>query len=171
MTIQNLNKTSPANYQLVFSKLPFEDKLEDSNNLTLNIYNTIVPSLTLEMVEQSWMGATRKIITGGLTFEPWFVHFLVDSDFTNWYMLYNWINQIHNNKDRFLKSSKEYCVDLSLYVTDNNNNHILNIKIINAFINFLGEINLSTREGAEVLESTTNIMYDRFEIKKVYQNQ
>ncbi len=167
MSITNLNKTSPANYQLVFPKLPFQDSIESSNQLTLNIYNTLIPSLTLEMNEQHWMGATRKVLTGGLTFEPWFVHFLVDSDFTNWFTLYNWVTQIHNNKDQFLKAPKEYCVDMTLYITDNKGNNVMNMKIINGFINFLGEINLSTREGSEVLESTTNIMYDRFEIKKV----
>jgi hypothetical protein len=56
---------------------------------------------------------------------------------------------------------------MTLYITDNKGNNVMNMKIINGFINFLGEINLSTREGSEVLESTTNIMYDRFEIKKV----
>jgi hypothetical protein len=52
MSITNLNKTSPANYQLVFPKLPFQDSIESSNQLTLNIYNTLIPSLTLEMNEQ-----------------------------------------------------------------------------------------------------------------------
>jgi hypothetical protein len=52
MSLSNLNKTSPANYQLVFSKLPFLDSIRESNELTLNIYNSIIPSLTLEMQEQ-----------------------------------------------------------------------------------------------------------------------
>lgn len=171
MSLSNLNKTSPANYQLVFSKLPFLDSIRESNELTLNIYNSIIPSLTLEMQEQHWQGATRKIITGELSFEPWFISFLVDDDFNNWYSLYHWVNQIHNNKDRFLKSPKDYCTDLSLYITNNKKDNIMVVSFINAFVNFLGEVNLSVREGSEVLESTTNIMYDRYEINKLYKNK
>jgi hypothetical protein len=45
------------------------------------------------------------------------------------------------------------------------------VSFVNAFVNFLGEVNLSVREGSEVLESTTNIMYDRYEINKLYKNK
>lgn len=170
MGLNNLNKTSPANYELIFSMLPFQDEIDESRKLVLNIHNTIIPSVTLDMEEQHWQGATRKVLAGGISYEMWFLTFLVDSKFDNWYKLFNWINQIHNNKDRFVRSPKEFQTDAGLIVTDNYGHKVLEVTFINTWLTYVGEVNLGYREGSEVLEATANLVYDRYEVRRSLDN-
>lgn len=167
MAITNLNKSSATNFNLIFPKIPTTPDLGEEKALTLNIHQTVIPSLTLETTEQAYMGSKRQIYSGAVSYEPWFVHFSVDSRFGNWTSLYKWIYSIHNSRDKYGRSPSEFMVDATLQVTDNYKRDILEIELINVWPNFLGEITLSYREGQENLSSTTNLMYDRYEVRSI----
>lgn len=167
MALTNQNKSSAVNFSLVFPKLPIADELGESSALTLNIYQTVIPSLTLEVTETHWQGSKSYVYSGGLSQEPWFIHFDVDSRFGNWLSLYKWIQFIHNNKDKYGRPMDEFQVDATLFITDNFKREILVMDVIRAWPNMLGEITLSYREGEENLSSTMNLMYDRYEIRNI----
>ena len=161
---QNLNKAAPHSYELIFPQLPVETSMAEKNQLVLNIHSTVIPALTLSEQELPWQGGKAKTFSGEITFEPWFVHFLVDSDFTNWRLMYNWITFINNNKNRYSKNNVEYKVDASLKITDNFEKTVMTIKFVNVWLNNLGEVALTHKEGEETLNSTANFSYDRYEI-------
>ena len=161
-----LNKSSPSNFQLFFPKLPTEISLEATKELTLNIYSTIVPSLSLDVTSMPWMGAKIFQESGGITYDPWNTSFLVDSDFKNWKVLWYWLTYILNNKDIFGRNRDEFVVDATLHVTDNFDEAIFKLFFVNVWITSLGEITLSTREGENVLECQATFQYDRYEIRE-----
>jgi len=167
MSKTNLNKSSPQNFELIFPVIPTIGNIKESNELTLNIYQSVIPSLTLSDMEVNWQGGAAHYDSGGVTFEPWFTNFVVDSDFSNWKALYKWIIYINNNKDRYGRARGEFTVDATFNITNNNNDLVLSIDFINVWPNMLGEISMSYREGEQYLTSNVNFMYDRYEVKNI----
>jgi hypothetical protein len=163
----NLNKANPQNYEIIFPKIPTEETMEGSTELTINIYESVIPSLTMEATPRYWQGGVAQYEAGSLTYEPWFVRFTVDSEFKNWLTLYKWMLNINNNKNKFSASREEYVVDATLKITDNNGLVVLKVDFINAWVNMLGEITLSQREGSRDLIASCNLMYDRYQISGV----
>jgi hypothetical protein len=162
-----VNKSSPTNFELVFPKLPTETNLAATNELSLNIFQTILPSLTLDGEEQNFQGAKRLSASGSLTYEPWNVNFIVDSSFYNWYALYKWIAYIHNGRTKYAEKPSNYAVDATLMLKDNFRNEIFRIKFIGVWITMLGEMNLSYREGEQKMECNATFNYDYFDISEV----
>ena len=163
----NLNKATASNFQLIFPKIPTGDSVKDMRALTMNIHSTIIPSLTIGTEDVLWQGGVAHMDIGDLTFEPWYVNFTVDSQFSNWLTLYKWLTFINNNKDTYGRSTDQYKVDATLQVLDNFRNEILVMDIHGIFINMLGEITLTYREGSQNLESSANFTYDRYEIRNI----
>ncbi len=162
--ISNLNKATNQNFQLTFPKLPISSTIDDSDILTLNIYGSVLPSITLSNITMNWMGGNYDMAIPPITFEPWYVNFIVDSDFKNWYLLYKWLMHINNNKSHYDRAPENYWIDASLNLVDNFNVPVMNINIINLFPTMLGEITLNHREGETNLESSINFSYTRYEI-------
>jgi len=166
MTISTvLNNSSPTNFELCFPKLPSELTLDSADEFTLKIFNTIIPSLSLDIMEQRWMGAATQRASGNVVFEPWNIGFIVDVNFTNWQLLFNWITFINNAKDDYIDMHKNYSVDATLRVINNFQEEIFKLFFISVWPNSLGEISLSYREGEPVLECTAGFAYDYFETR------
>jgi len=165
MTIDvNLNKSSPSNFELVFPKIPTETTIQASDEFTLNIFGTIIPGLNIDSTEYRWQFAKTIQASGNISFEPWSVNFIVDSQLLNWKLLYKWITYINNNKDSFDGIHKNYVVDATLRIIDNFRNEILRILFVDIWPQTLGEIAFSHREGETVLECMASFAYDRFEL-------
>ena len=163
----NINKSSPENFELLFPVLPTLDSIKESNSLSMNIYASVLPSISLDTKEHDWMGGKIHMDAGGITYEPWYVNFLIDDDFNNWKILFNWITYINNNKDTYGRARPDYVVDATFNVLNNMREPILTINFKNVWPNMLGEVGMSYREGEMVLSSNTNFMYDRYEIETI----
>jgi hypothetical protein len=162
----NLDKSIPSNYQLVIPLLPSETTLGATDELTLNIFETVIPGLSLDIIETMWQGATIPYDSGKMTFEPWSFNFVVDSNFYNWKVLFNWITLINNNKDVHGGVPSEYAVDATLRITDNFLNEIMRLHFTNIWPNQLSEVTLTTREGEANLECNAAFAYDRYELRE-----
>ena len=163
----NLNKSTPTNFELIFPLVPMSGNIRDTQGLTLNIHTTVLPSLSLDTTEIQWQGGTVHQDIGSITYEPWLVNFTVDSLFSNWIVLYKWLTYINNNKDRYGRERDDYKVDATLRILDNFHKEILVIDLIGVWVNMLGEISLTYREGSQNLESAANFIYDRYEIRNI----
>jgi hypothetical protein len=161
----NLNKFTGTNFVLVFPKLPSQKGEQSIKPLTLNIFSTVLPSVELSDATGKWMAGSMKYQIGDVSWGDWNVDFIVDSKLENWKLLYNWIIYINNNKDSFLLNPKDYQVDVSMLMMDNFENVNLEVVYRNVWINSLGNVDLSYRDGDAIIESSAKFSYDRFEIK------
>ena len=157
----NLNKATASNFQLIFPKIPTGSDIKDMKQLSMNIHSTVIPSMTITTTDINWQGGVYHQDIGELVFDNWYVNFTVDSTFSNWLTLYKWLTFINNNKDTYGRSTDQYKVDATLQVLDNFRNEILVMDIHGIFINMIGEITLTYREGSQNLESSANFTYDR----------
>lgn len=159
-----LNKSTPASFQLVLPKIPTESSINATDELILNTYSAPLPGATLESEESRWEGGSIPISNGRITYDPWNYSFIVDEQMNNWKLLYNWMIYISNNKDKFFEYPNTYMVDATLRVLGNFQSEILVIQFIDLWPTTLGEVPLSYREAETTTECTVGFMYTRFEI-------
>jgi len=161
-TIQNLNKAVSSNYELIFPILPITEKPKDMDIFSLNIHGTIIPSMTVGTVEPSWQNASFPMAIAPVTFEPWSVDFTVDSDFCNWFILYQWLLFINNPFTGKATSLEEYSVRASLNFINNDKQSVMSIDIYNIYPTSLNEVSLSHRDGEINLDCNVNFNYSYF---------
>jgi hypothetical protein len=161
-----LNKASPFSFELVFPLIPLQTELEANEEFVLNIYETVLPGVSLDAQDQRWQGGVTKQATGELTFEPWNVNFMIDSEFKNWQVLFKWFMFINNNKDKYIDTHFVYSVDATLRVTDNFQNQIFSLFFVDVWPNNMGEVTMTYREGEPNLECQISFVYDRFEVRE-----
>jgi hypothetical protein len=158
-----LNKATPQAFELVFPRIPTETELSANQELTLNIHSTVIPGVNIDLIERNWMGGISTMPGGRIDFNPWEVSFLVDSDFTNWYMLYNWLMHIHNNKDLYAVNPGDIWVDATLRIINNFSNDIMRIIFHDVWISSLSDVTMSYRDESTYLEGQATFYYGRYE--------
>jgi len=165
MTLCNsISKASPTNYSLAFPLLPAEITLSANKPLVLNIFSSVIPSLTLSEFELDWQGLKNKVVGSPLLFDQWNVNFVVDADFENWQILFNWMSYINDNYEKHMETHKNYSVDASLQIIDNFKEDVLSLNFVSIWPTNLGEVTLSQRDGETLIECTVNFSYDYFKI-------
>jgi len=161
-----LNKASSFSFELVFPLIPVQTELKPNEEFILNIFETVIPGVTLDIAEENWMGGKANRATGALTFEPWNVSFMVDSEFKNWQIILKWFMFINNNKDKYIDLQSNYAVDATLRILDNFQNQKFSLFFVDVWPNSIGEVSLTYREGETNLEAQVSFTYDRYEIRE-----
>jgi hypothetical protein len=160
------NRATASNYEIHFPLLPGQGSLNNSKDLTLHIFGSVVPGFGLRPIETSWQGA--KVFYAGVPdYEDWDVRFIVDEVFTNWQILYSWMTLVANKRDRFSNVDSVYQIDATLRIFDNFQKTVLKLKMIDIWPKHLGSVILTAREGANLLESSVSFQILRFESEPV----
>lgn len=160
----NIDKSSPTNYELVFPLIPTETTISANKPLVLNIFGSIIPSVSINETEIEWQSTKRKIVGSSLLFDQWNANFNIDSNFNNWKIIFNWMSYINNNYNKHMEEFQNYSVDASLRILDNFKQSILNLKFISIWPNNLSEVTLNQRDGETLIECNVNFSYDYFKI-------
>lgn len=163
--LNNIDKGTPTNYQLIFPKIPTENSIGVNNPFTMNIFSVVIPSVSIGIQEMYWQGNKTRYDLSPMEFESWLVSFVVDSSALNWALLFRWMSYINNNWNKIAEDHRNYTVDVSMVMTDNYGNNIMELMFVSVFPSSIGEISLSQREGDVQLESTVTFNYDYFYIR------
>jgi hypothetical protein len=157
----DINRLTSSSFLLSIPLLPGQSSLAGTNELKLNIFGTVIPSMSLEAIEGRWQSNKMLFQSGGITFDPWEISFVVDSQLRNWRVLFDWMTLINNNMDIAGAIPNNYMVDCSLKISDNYNTVMVALMFKNVWVQSIGQIALSQREGELLLESTAVLYYDR----------
>lgn len=161
----NINKATPTNFELIFPVLPRQVSLAANNEFILNLQGVVLPSMSLTPVEVYWQDTKHKAAGGPLEFDQMTVQFLVDSNFSNWKVIYEWMTYISNNKDKMMEEHHNFAVDSSLSIQDNFQREIMRIGFVGMWPTNLQETSFSTKEAEVSIESSATFVYDYFEVK------
>lgn len=78
----------------------------DLNKLQFSVYGTLVPSTIIQPVSLPYGGQTLNVATGKRdNYESITVNFTVDNTFSNWWVLWKWLDFINNAKDSILDAN------------------------------------------------------------------
>ncbi len=168
-SLNNMDKATPTNYQLVFPLIPTETSIGANNPFVMNIFSAILPSVSMATDEVRWQANKTRHSMLPMEFDPWLVSFVVDSKLANWKLLFKWMSFINNNNDKIAEVHKDYSVDCALVVTDNYGKSVLEVIFVSIWPSMLGEVSFSQREGDVVLESQVNFNYDYFYTRDLYE--
>ena len=166
--VTEINKASPDSFELIFPMIPRGESTDDmatNEELILNIHSTVVPGLSLDPVEQTWQGSKTQTATGKVTYDQWSFQFMVDEQFNNWKLLFQWIKYINNSKTRYARKEELYKIDASMRVLDNFKAEIMRLHFISVWPVSLGEVSLSYRDAEINLDCSATLIYDRIEIE------
>ena len=167
MAITAFSRATATQYKLVLNQIPIPisaGNIHDMDDLKLNIFNVTLPSVTLDQAQMDWQGKHVYLHHGGVTFDPLNINFIVDGQFKNWRILFTWLTNIANNKDRATRPPDEYVTDGAIILLDNWNETVFTLAFRNIWIQNLGELQFSIRDGETTIECSALFYYDRYEI-------
>lgn len=174
-----LNKSRNDKFKLVFQLPPALKRIntnDDRKNgtviedsLQFSIYGTVVPAITVPALEIRYAGSTLYNSSHSKNpYPPVTVNFTVDNQYNNYWVIYKWINLLHDqytgtfDKDNLIVDDffKDYQTDLTVYGLDEFNNEKIKFIYTKAFPTDIGGINFNYRESSEI-ESSFTFVYSQ----------
>lgn len=146
----------------------------DKDSINFSIYGINIPTIAVESVDLKFGGQTPRTSSFTRTpFEPVEVKYVVDNWYANYWLLYSWLNLIHDEKtglvnvDRLSSQSlDDYSSDIRVSGIDEYNNNKIEYVFTSCVPTELGPINYNYQETNEV-ESTFKFRFHQLQIKIV----
>lgn len=157
-----ISTAQPNKFQIIFPLLPFETTTVNQKKFALNIIDGLIPSYNLSVEEVWYRGGNFKTEEGFESFGDWTTKIKLDSSFIAWKVMYDWMKNIADNKEKHGVYDQSYSTDAFLYVFDNFDNQILEIKFENVWPSVLGDVTFSYEDSDNLLTTEITFQYDRY---------
>lgn len=174
-----LNKSRGDKFKLVFSLPPALRKIDSKNDrstfkvnenaMQFSVFGAVVPAITVPAIEIGYGGSNLFNSSHAKTpYEPATVNFTLDNGYNNYWVLYKWLDLMHDEKEGLFDASNiasdedfaQYQTDMTLYGLDEFNNQRIKFTYTKAFPIAVGEINYNYRETDEI-ESSLSFVYSQ----------
>lgn len=178
-----LNKASKDKFRLVFDIPPalrgIDKKLQRSNShidrdtVQFSVYGAIVPEIVVPATEIRYSGNTLYNSSHSKdSYPPNVVKFTVDNEFKNYWVLWKWLNLLHDEKAgifdatdlRESDSYLEYQTNISISALNEYNDPIITWVFTKAFPTILGGIEYNDRDPDEI-ESSFTFVYSQIHVE------
>jgi len=169
-----LNKGRADKFTLVFSVPPALRKIDsktdrqtynvNEDSFQFSVYGAVVPTLDVPALQIPYAGSNLYNSTHAREpFPPVTVDFTIDNGFNNYWVLYKWLNLMHDEKEGLYDAAdlvtdedfKSYQTDMTLFGLDEFNNKRIEFTYTKAFPVTLGEIQYNYRTAEEITSSMT----------------
>ena len=169
-----LNKSRTDKFKLVFSLPPALRKINsktDRQTFNVNedafqfsVYGAVVPELDVPALQIRYGGSNLYNSTHAREpYPPVTIDFTIDNGFNNYWVLYKWLNLMHDEKEGLYDASdlvsdedfKNYQTDMTLYGLDEFNNERIQFTYTKAFPVTIGSIDYNYRTADEITSSMT----------------
>lgn len=175
----NLNKSRLDKFIMVFSVPPAlreaNLKKERSNktviqdSIQFSIFGTVIPQIQVPAIQMRYSGST--LYNSSHSREPYppvEVKFTIDSQYNNYWVMYKWLDLMHDEKKGVFDGSgyasdtsfENYITDLTVYGLDEYDNKKIKFTYVKCFPTALGSINFSYRDTNEA-ESSFTFVYSQ----------
>ena len=180
-----LNKSRLDKFLLVFSLPPAlreinvrENGARNSANviedkLQLSVYGAVVPELTVPSIQIPYAGSNLyQSAHAREPYPPVTVNFTADNEFNNYWVIYKWLNLMHDQKTGVYDESdldpdnqfNNYQTDMTLYGLDEYENRRIEFTYTKAFPVTLGNLEYNYRTSDEI-ESSFTFVYSQLHTK------
>ncbi len=134
---------------------------EDS--FQFSIYGTVVPELTVPAVRIPYTGSNLyQSAHAREPYPPVTISFTIDNEFNNYWVIYKWLDLMHDDKAGLYDNDKlvgteysNYQADMTIYGVDEYENKRIQFTYTKAFPTVLGNIDYNYRETTEINTSMT----------------
>ena len=180
-----LNKSRLDKFVLIFSLPPAlreinvrENSARNSNNviedkLQLSVYGAVVPELTVPSIQVPYAGSNLyQSAHAREAYPPVTVNFTADNEFNNYWVIYKWLNLMHDQKTGIYDDAdldpenqfNNYQTDMTLYGLDEYENKRIEFTYTKAFPVTLGNLEYNYRTSEEI-ESSFTFVYSQLHTK------
>jgi len=137
--------------------------------MQLSIYGTIVPEIVVPALLVRYTGSTLYTSTHQKAPYPAVtVKFTVDNEYNNYWVIYKWLNLLHDEKTGTFDKTNlisddvflDYQTDISIYGLDEYENNRIKFTYTKAVPTAVGQITYNYREAAEI-ESSFTFVYSQ----------
>lgn len=151
---------TPTTWELVINNIPRSEG-EEVANVLLKIFGTVIPAMDMNEIENWWQGhKTGSDPGGGLLFGDWTISYFVNSDFSNWHTLYDWMKYCARGGGQ----PEDYTIGATLFAKNNFGETVLLVRFSSVWIKSLGEVTLNTQSGDDFIQSTVSLTYAEFTV-------
>lgn len=182
-----LNKTFADKYFFIFELPEALKNLKNNKNIIKNdlgigkkalqwsIIKAEVPSINIKAAEANYAGGTLRYSTHTKSpYDPFKLTFKIDSNYLNYFTIYEWINFIygekegHFNEENLTKSESfnSYAIPVSIVGLDEYNNPIIQWIFTYAFPTDLSSISLDYTSTEEI-EFTVTFVFSQMHIRNI----
>ena len=161
--VDNIQRNlSPSNYRLKIGRLP---------NTSFYTTQVILPSIVTGIAQQQSNFVSIPWQGGKVSYSDLTLTVIADEDLTNYKELKDWIEGLNPTKTgqqyKNLKESLESLFsDMSLIVTNNNNNPNLNISFSRCFPLHLSNLVFTSQTDSNILTFTVGFAITNFDIQQ-----
>ena len=182
-----LNRSSLDKFLMILD-LPYalKKKAEKDSSISIDplqisIHGTIVPNIAVPEIDTKFRGQNLYLTSYTRpSYPPITVNFLVDGQYNNYFVLWQWLNVMNNVEDSvyggtarptqedniITGSQAEYQTTITVLGLDEYNNPVIEFVYTKAFITNLGSINYSYREGSSLIECTASFHFSQLYVNK-----
>ena len=180
-----LNKSRTDKFNLVFSLPPALRTINsktDRQTYTVNedsfqfsVYGAVVPEMDVPALQIRYGGSNLYNSTHAREpYPPVTVNFTIDNGFNNYWVLYKWLDLMHDEKEGIYDASglvadddfANYQTDMTLYGLDEFNNKRIEFTYTKAFPVTIGSIDYNYRTSDEITSSMT-FVYSQIHTKLI----
>jgi hypothetical protein len=184
-----LNKARKDKFLLVFDLPPILKPMmatyqRDNTHLNpdsvqFSIFGSMVPQITVKGVETRYAGSTLYVSSHSKdSYPPLNVKFAIDSMYNNYWVIYQWLNLLHDQKTGLYnqqaipvdKNFNDYMTDITIYGLDEFGKKRIKFIYKKAFITSVDEIEFDQKgsEGEEIVSGFT-FLYSQLHTELVNQ--
>lgn len=184
-----LNKAREDKFLLVFDVPPILKSIVSTytrdntkinpDSVQFSIFGSIVPQITVKGVESRYAGSTLYVSSHSKdSYPPVNVKFTIDSMYNNYWVIYQWLNLLHDQKTGVYnqanipvdKNFNDYMTDLTIYGKDEFGKNRVKFTYTKAFPTSLDQIeyNQQGSEGKEVVSGFT-FLYSQLHTEMIYE--
>jgi hypothetical protein len=190
-----LNRSSKDKFILVFA-LPIvlkranpNDKiLKDMDSIQISVFGSIVPDVSVPAVAAPYGGQVYNVSSHSRpNYAPLTINFMVDNNYTNYYVLWKWLAALNHPKDSTYAgldgknpfqsadiyetgTLKDYQANFSILALNEYNEIVTEFKYYNAFITSLKGISYSYKD-AELMETSAEFQFSQFDVEQKNEKQ
>ncbi len=172
-----LNKSRADKFLLVFDIPPilreFNTKFKQSNtsiisdSVQFSIFGAAVPEITVPAVENRYAGNTLYVSSHSKnSYPPVSVKFNVDNEYKNYWVIYQWLNLLHDqyegkynareiNSNDSSENFKDYQTNLTIFGKDEFNNSRIKFTYTKAFPTTIDTIDYNYQNADEISSGFT----------------
>ena len=176
-----LNKSRADKFLLVFDIPPIlktfnSNWVEEPNNQSIisdtvqfSIFGTTVPEITVAAVDNRYAGSTYYVSSHSKNpYPPVSVKFNVDNEYKNYWVMYQWLNLLHNEKSGVYNAREidalgggvslpldQYQTNLTVYGKDEFNNNRIKFTYTKAFPTTIETIEYNYQAANEISSGFT----------------
>lgn len=174
-----LNKSRVDKFKLVFQvpaalrkinkHIQRTNKTIIEDSIQFSIYGSVVPEIIVPGVDIRYTGSTLYVSSHSrASYPPVTVKFTIDNMYNNYWVIYQWLNLLHNDKTGTFDESNligkdifaDYQSHISIYGLDEYDKERIKFTYTKAFPISIGSINYDYRDAAEI-ESSFTFVYSQ----------